>query len=85
MMRTRFPDLRTLPSSTYRTPIASDLAQVRRFSLVGETRIAGDDEQPRQPRDRCGDVLDQTVDKIFLLGVAAHVLKRQYYDRRLVG
>src|SRR5712692_2494910 len=54
--------------------LAPDLAKVRGFALVGKARIAGDDEEPRQPRDRGNDLLDDAVDEILLLGIAAHVL-----------
>jgi hypothetical protein len=37
-------------------------------------------KEPRQPRDCRRDLLDHAVDEILLLGVAAHVLKRQNGD-----
>ena len=61
---------------------AAGLLHVDRAALVGEGRVAGDDEQPFDPRQAGDDVLDDAVDEIFLLGVAAHVLKRQHGDRR---
>ena len=65
--------------------LASDLLDVDRLALVGEARIAGDDEQRPEPRQSRDDVLDETIDEVFLLRVAAHVLERQHGNRRLVG
>ena len=56
-----------------------------RPALEGEARIARDHEQPGQTRDRGRDLFDHTVREIFLIGVAAQVLKRQYRQRRLMG
>src|SRR4029077_17659994 len=64
--------------------LAPDLARVGRFPLVGEARIAGDDEQPWQPRNCGGDLLDNAIDKVVLLDIAGHVLERQYRERGLV-
>ena len=64
---------------------APDLFHIDRPSLVGEGRIAGDDEEPVDTAERGDDLLDHAVDEIFLLRVAAHVLERQHRDRRLVG
>ena len=64
---------------------AADLLDVDGFALVGEGRIARDDEQRLEPRQRGDDLLDHAVGEIFLLGIAAHVLERQYRDRRHVG
>ncbi len=61
------------------------LRDVERLALVGEGGVAGDDKEPRQPRDRRRYLLDHTVDEILLLGVAGHVLKRQDHKRRLLG
>ena len=56
-----------------------------RLALVGEGRVARDDEEPRQPRDCGRDLLDHAIDEILLLGIAGQVLKRQDHERRLVG
>ena len=64
---------------------AADLLHIDRLALVGEARIAGDDEEPADARQRGDDLLDHAVGEIFLLRVAAHVLERQDRDRRLVG
>src|SRR6516162_3061429 len=61
-----------------------DLLHVDRLALVGETRIAGDHEQPADARERSDDLLDHAICEIFLLRVAAHVGERQNGDRRLV-
>src|SRR5215472_17418136 len=63
---------------------APDLFHIDRMALVGEARIAGDDKEPRDPGQRGDDLLDHSVDKIFLLRVTAHVLERQHRDRWLV-
>ena len=65
--------------------LAPDLLHIDRSTLVGEARIAGDDEEPADARERGDDLLDHAVGEIFLLRVAAHVLERQHRDRRLVG
>jgi hypothetical protein len=56
--------------------LLSHLLHVDRLALVGEGGVAGDDEQPRQPRDRRRDLLHHAVDEVFLPGIAGHVLKR---------
>jgi hypothetical protein len=64
--------------------LAADLTDVGRPSLVGEARIARDHEKPFDTRQAGDDVLHRAVDKIVLLGIAAHVLERQHRDRGLV-
>lgn len=54
------------------------------LALVGEARIAGDDEQPAHARQRRGDLVDHAVGKIVLRRVAAEVLEGQHRDRRPV-
>ena len=84
--RRRLPDLRTPPFQDVAHPeFAPDLAHVDGLALVDEARIARDHEQPLDPRQSGDDVLDHPVGEIVLLRVAAHVLKRQHRDRRLVG
>src|SRR5262249_55086077 len=58
---------------------------IYRASLVGEARIAGNYKQPTFARQRADDVFDDAVGKVFLLRIAAQILKRQNHDRRLVG
>jgi len=62
---------------------AADLLHLDYLALVGEGRIAGDDEEPPDARQRGDDLLDHAVGEIFLLRIAAHIGKRQYRDRRL--
>ena len=62
--------------------LARDLPHVDRAALVDEARIAGDDEQPAQPRERRDDVLGDAVGKVILLGIAPEVGERQNRDRR---
>src|SRR6478609_5099635 len=63
------------------TEFAPDLLDVDGPALVGKTRIAGDDEQKLEARQRRDDVVDDAISKIVLLGIAAHVLERQYRNR----
>jgi hypothetical protein len=62
----------------------AQLAHLDRPALVGEGRVAGEDEQPGDLREIGDQVLGDTVAEIFLLGIAAHVDERQHRDRRLV-
>src|SRR6516225_9271947 len=64
---------------------ATDLLHIDSLTLVGERGIAGDDEEPTDARERCDDLLDHAVDKVFLLRVTRQILERQHRDRRLVG
>ena len=66
------------------TEILRDLPHVDRFALVDEARIASDDEQPTQPRQRRDDVLGDAVREEFLLWIAAEVGERQDRDGRPV-
>src|SRR5437016_4263535 len=65
--------------------LAPDLLHVDGAPLVCEARVAGDDEQRLETRQRRDDVLDHSVGKIFLLWIAAHVDKRQNSNRGLIG
>src|SRR6267378_5838332 len=62
-----------------------NLLRIGRLALVRETRIAGDDEQPADARERGNDLLYHAIGEILLLRVAAHICERQHRDRRLVG
>src|SRR6516162_2960076 len=64
---------------------ATDLLHIDSLSFVREGRIAGDDKEPADARERGDNFLDHAVGEIFLLWITAHVLERQYRDRRLVG
>ena len=64
--------------------LSGDLAHVDRFALIGERRIAGNDEELVNVRELCDEVLSYAVGKELLLGIATHIGKRQYRDRWLV-
>src|SRR6516164_1999035 len=92
----RVDQLRRYPYSTSRLPdrafedvaytqLPTDLRHVDRPALVGEAGVAGDDKEPADPAERSDDLLDHASGKVFLLGIAAHVLERQHGNRRLVG
>ena len=55
------------------------------LALVAEGGVAGDHEQALKAREIGDDVLGDTVDEILLLGIARHVVERQYDDGGLVG
>jgi hypothetical protein len=65
--------------------LAPNLAHVDRSPFVGEGRVACDHEQCLAVRQAGDDFLDQAVDEILLLGIAAHVLKGQHGNRWFVG
>jgi len=67
------------------TQFATDLLHVDRLAFVSEAAVTGDDEQPADAGKRGDDFLDHAVGEVILLRVAAHVLEREYRDRRLVG
>src|SRR6266851_1932303 len=56
-----------------------------RFALVGEGGGPGDNEKVREPGEGGGQIVSDTVAKIFLLGVVTHVGEGQYGNRGLVG
>ena len=64
--------------------LARDVADVDRTPLVDEARVARDDGEAGELRQRGEDVVDQSVGKELLLRIAAHHRERQYGDRRLV-
>ena len=64
--------------------ITRDPRHINGLTLVYETRISRDDEQPGHARQRGNDVIDHSVGKVFLLRIAAHIGERQDRDRRLV-
>ena len=63
---------------------AADLLHVDRPALVGEARVAGDDEDPLDARQAGDDVFDHAVGEVVLLGVATQVGEGQYCDGRFV-
>jgi hypothetical protein len=62
-----------------------DLLHVDGAVLVGEARIAGDNEEPRHARQRRNDVLGHAVGEKILVGIVAHIVERQDRDGGLVG
>src|SRR5687767_12056291 len=75
---------RPLEDIAYAKP-APDLLDIDRSALEGETRVTSDHEQPFEPRKRGDDLLNNSIRKIFLLGIAAHVLERKHRNGRLIG
>src|SRR5262249_54341391 len=65
--------------------LAADLLHINGLALVGEARIARDDEEPADAAERGDDLLDHAVSEILLLRVAAHIGERQHRNGRLVG
>jgi hypothetical protein len=63
----------------------ADLADIDVLALEREGRVAGDDEELRELRQRGDDVLGNAVGEILLFGIAAHVGERQHGDRRTGG
>src|SRR5262249_58769266 len=55
------------------------------LALVGEARVASDDEEAAVLRQVGDDVLGDAVEEVLLLGIARHVLKREHRDRGLLG
>src|SRR5947209_4235588 len=60
------------------------LLYVNRLSLVREARVAGDNEQRFEPRQRGDDLLNDPIGEILLLGIARHVLEGQHGNRGFV-
>ena len=86
VMRTRDPD----PANAAFEHVAhaefgADLLHVDGAALVGEGRVARDDEQMPVAGQAGDDVLDHAVGEEFLLGIGAHVLEGQNRDRGPVG
>ena len=64
--------------------VAAHFLDLDRRALVGEHRVAGDDEEPRYLRKRGDDVVGDAVGEVLLLGIGAHVVEWQDGDRGLV-
>ena len=64
--------------------LTSDLLHLDRAPLVGEARVAGDDEQFLETGQCSDDFFHHAVGEEFLLRIAAHILKRQYGNGGLV-
>src|SRR6516165_4077987 len=58
----------------------SDNTQVDKFTLEGESRASRDNVQSLNLSQRVDDLLSDSVGKVFVLWVRAHVGKRQYHD-----
>src|SRR5215468_11750119 len=58
----------------------SDNAQVDKLAFEGESRASRNDAQSLNLRQRVDDLLSDSVGKVFVLGVRAHVGERQYHD-----
>ena len=84
VIRTRLPNLRTLPSTTNRTsrslPISLTSTALSRNTKVRVSRDNGKSAETGQAGDN---VLCNLVAEILLLDVTAHVEKRQYGDTRI--
>ncbi len=65
--------------------LAADLLHVHGAALVGEGRVARDDEQPVDAGKARDDVVDHPVGEIRLLRIAAQVRERQNGDGGLFG
>ena len=81
-MRTRYRLAHAAFQDVAHAELPPDLPHVHGAALVGEARIAGDDEQPADLRERGDDVLDHAVGEVVLLRIAAHVRERKDGDRR---
>src|SRR5258705_12605750 len=64
--------------------LSSNLLDFDSLALVGEARIARDNEKRFEARERGDDVLDHPIREVFLLGIAGHVLEWQDSDGGLV-
>src|SRR5271154_3251497 len=60
--------------------ITADPFHVERLALVGEGRVARDHERTGDPRQIRRKTFGDTIDEIFLLGVAAYIGKGQNND-----
>src|SRR5215475_13673759 len=59
----------------------SDNAQVDKFTFEGKSRASRDNVQSLNLSQRVDDLLSDSVGKVFVLWVRAHVGERQYHDR----
>ncbi|MCY1235083.1 hypothetical protein D9M72_476870 [compost metagenome] len=63
--------------------LLADALGIHRLALVGEARVARDDEQPADARQRGDDVLHHAIGEIVLFRVPAQVVERQHGNGRL--
>ena len=54
---------------------SGDLLHIDGSALVGESRVASDDEEPPQLRESRDDVFGHSVREVLLLRITAHVLQ----------
>src|SRR6516225_3238811 len=80
-------DAQTVVSSSHATlengahlELFSDNAQVDIFTFKGKSRAARDDVQSRNLSQRVDDLLSDSVGKVFVLRVRAHVGERQHHN-----
>src|ERR1700752_331428 len=64
---------------------ATNLPDIDGLALVSERRVSSDDEQRLESRQSRKNILDKAVSEIFLIRIAAHDLKGQNGNGRLVG
>src|SRR4051794_12191437 len=78
-----------LPDTTFEevanSEFLADLLRLDHFTLVQEGRVTGDNEEARELGEVGDEVFGNPVTEVFLLRVAAHIGKRQYGNRRLIG
>ncbi len=65
--------------------LTPDLLHVDGAPLVNEARVAGDDEQRLETRQRRDDVLNHSISKVVLFRVTAHVDEWQNGNGGFVG
>src|SRR5258708_30731636 len=65
--------------------LATDLLHIDGAPLVGEARVAGDDEQRLEMRQRRDDVLGYPISKVVLFRITAHVGEWQNSNGGFVG
>src|SRR5258707_4217711 len=73
-----------LLASAAHPKLAPDLLHIDGAPLVCEARIAGDDEQRLETRQRRDDVIDHSISKVVLFGITAHVGEWQNSDGGLI-
>lgn len=62
--------------------LLADLPHIGRLALVGEGRIAGDDEAAGNARDVGRQFVGEHVGEIILLWIAGQILERQHHDAK---
>src|ERR1700733_10073705 len=81
VIRTRFAALRTLPSSTKRTPRSRPTCFTSTTRpLYVKLELRAMTNSALKPGQCSDDVFHHAISEILLLGVAAHVVERQHGD-----